>query len=92
MLPGFCRRAGFADALHLDSKLFQPETRRKFDAPFHRSQGIEVQIGNGPAAGAHQMVVGMAIGIDALGAMMRADLAQHAGVHEGLEIFVNRRE
>jgi hypothetical protein len=90
MLLGFCCHASLADALHL--KLFQPETRRKFAAQFHRIQRIEVQVGNGPATRANQMVVGMVIGVDAPRAIMRTDFTQHAGVHEGLEVLVNRRE
>ena len=92
MLLCFCRRAGLTDALHLNRKLFQPETRRKFAAQFHRTQRIEVQIGNGPATRANQMVMRMVIGVDAPRTVMRTDLAQHTGVHEGLEVFVNRRE
>src|ERR1039458_8809564 len=70
MLLGFCSRASLADALPFDSKLFKPETRRKFDAQLHRSQGIEVQVGNGPAMRATQMAGGMAIAVDAPGAVV----------------------
>ena len=92
MLLGFGCRASLADALHLNSKLFQLETRRKFAAQFHRTQRIEVQVGNGPATRGDQMVVGMVIGVDAPRAIMRANFAQHAGMHEGLEVLVNPRE
>ena len=82
MLLGFCCHASLADALHLNSELFQSETRRKFAAQFHRAQRIEVQIGNGPATRANQMVMGTVIGVDAPRAIMRTDFAQHAGMHE----------
>src|ERR1039457_4437783 len=92
MLLCLCCRAGLADALHLNSKLFQPETCRKFATQFHGTQRIEIQVGNGPATRANQMVMGMVIGVNAPRAMMRTDFAQHASVHESLEVLVNRRE
>src|ERR1017187_2327100 len=38
------------------------------------------------------MVMGRGVGIYAPGAVMRAHVAQHAGLNKGLQVLVNRRE
>ncbi len=64
MLLCFGCCTGLTNALHLNSKPFQPEAGRKFASQFDRPQQIEIQISEGAAARANQMIMRMVIGID----------------------------
>src|SRR5208337_3831399 len=81
-----------ADALQLNTKLFHREAGRDGASQLHGSERSNRQVGDGPAARANQMVMGIAVGVDAPRAMMRAHFVQHTGMHKGLEVLVNRRE
>src|SRR5271166_5285741 len=91
-LLAFSCSARSADALQLNTKLLHPEAGRDGASQLHRGERIHRKVGDGTAAGANQMMMGMAVGVDAPRAMMRAHFVQHAGMHKGLEVLVNRRE
>jgi hypothetical protein len=65
---GMCSTT-LAEALHFNTKLLQLETGRKFAAQLNGRNRFRVQVGNGAAAGADQMMMGMKIYVHAPGAV-----------------------
>jgi hypothetical protein len=78
--------------LYLDAELLQFEAGGKLASQLNGSEQVLVQIEDGAATRANQMVVGMKIGIDAPSAVMQAHFAQHAGLNKGLEVFIDGRK
>src|SRR5215831_1154006 len=89
--------ATLTDPLYLDAELLDAKAGRHTAPELHRSNAVKIEIGNGVATGAHQMVMRNGIGIDAPWALVMAYVAKHAGMHKGLQVFVdgsqrNRRQ
>jgi hypothetical protein len=90
MLFCFCFRACPAHSLYLHTELLNPKTRGQSTAQLQRIEAINVDIRDGPATSANQVMMRMNIGINAP-AMMRGYFAQHAGLYKCLEIFIDGR-
>jgi len=81
--------ATLTDSLYLDAELLDAKAGGHTAPELHRSNAVKIEIGDGVATSAHKMMMRNGIGIDAPWALVMAYVAKHAGLHKGLEVFVD---
>src|SRR6516164_7124586 len=89
MLLLFSFKARLANSLNFDTELLQPEALRQIAVQFHRANRAQLEVRNGVATRANQMMMRCRVGIHEAWALRLAYVAQHAGLNEGLEVFIN---